>query len=37
MEKKIDRLTYTSKNTSIEILNCIGIVLKTRDSNQLKN
>jgi hypothetical protein len=26
-----------SKNTAIEILNCMGTVLETRDSNELKN
>eukprot|EP00102_Acyrthosiphon_pisum_P016208 XP_008187088.2 PREDICTED: uncharacterized protein LOC103310469 [Acyrthosiphon pisum] len=37
VEKQSDRSNYMSKNTSIEILNCIGTVLETRDSNELKN
>jgi len=37
VEKQSDRSNYMSKNTAIEILNCIGTVLETRDSNELKN
>lgn len=33
VEKQSDRSNYMSKNTAIEILNCIGTVLETRDSN----
>lgn len=34
VEKQSDRSNYMSKNTAIEILNCIGTVLETRDSNK---
>lgn len=37
VEKQSDRSNYMSKNTPIEILNCIGTVLETRNSNKLKN
>lgn len=37
VEKQSDRSNYMSKNTAIEILNCIGTVHETRDSNELKN
>jgi hypothetical protein len=33
VEKQSDRSNYMSKNTAIAILNCIGTVLETRDSN----
>jgi len=37
VKKQSDRSNYMSKNTAIEILNCICNVLETRDSNELKN